>query len=111
MNNFKTYLFGIMLLMLPFFGQAQEVEQFLRIAEENQPEISAAYTEFEAALQKSPQVASLPDPTLTVSAFGQMMETRLGSQEARFSLMQMFPWFGTLEARGTVADLQAESKF
>ena len=111
MNNFKTYLFGMGLLMLPLFGQAQEVEQFLRIAEENQPEISAAYTEFEAALQKSPQVASLPDPTLTVSAFGQMMETRLGSQEARFSLMQMFPWFGTLEARGTVADLQAESKF
>ncbi|NJX17068.1 TolC family protein, partial [Tamlana crocina] len=54
---------------------------------------------------------SLPDPALTMTAFGSMVETRLGPQEARFSLMQMFPWFGTLEAREDVANLMAEAKF
>lgn len=81
------------------------------IAAENNPGIQAAYAEFEAALQQAPQVSSLPDPTLTVSAFGRMVETRLGPQEARFSLMQMFPWFGTLEAREDAATLMAEAKF
>ena len=45
---------------------------------------------------------SLPDPTFTVSAFGRMIETRVGTQEARFSVMQMFPWFGTLEAKENI---------
>ena len=110
MKTLKIYL----LLAFVFFGitsEAQSVEHFLQIAAENNPEIQSAYSEFEAALQKSPQVSSLPDPTLTVSAFGRMMETRLGAQEARFSLMQMFPWFGTLSARTNSADLMAEAKF
>lgn len=110
MKTMKIYL----LLAFVFFGitsEAQSVEHFLQIAAENNPEIQSAYSEFEAALQKSPQVSTLPDPTLTVSAFGRMMETRLGAQEARFSLMQMFPWFGTLSARANSADLMAEAKF
>ncbi len=110
MKNLKIYL----LLAFAFFGitsEAQSVEHFLQIAAENNPEIQSAYSEFEAALQKSSQVSSLPDPTLTVSAFGRMMETRLGSQEARFSLMQMFPWFGSLSAKANSADLMAEAKF
>ncbi|MHA6278557.1 TolC family protein [Salinimicrobium sp. CAU 1759] len=90
---------------------AQTLQDYLLIAAENNPKVKAAYSEFEAALQEAPQVKSLPDPTLTVSAFGQMVETRLGPQEARFSLMQMFPWFGTLEARENVANLMAEAKF
>ncbi|MCA1757429.1 MAG: TolC family protein [Bacteroidales bacterium] len=39
------------------------------------------------------------------------VETRVGPQRARFSLTQMFPWFGTLKAEGNVAALQAESLF
>ena len=40
-----------------------------------------------------------------------MIETRLGAQEARFNLMQMFPWFGTLKAKAQAADLMAEARF
>lgn len=90
---------------------AQTLQDYLQIASENNPELKAAYAEFEAALQEVPQVKSLPDPSLTMSAFGRMVETRLGPQEARFSLMQMFPWFGTLDARANVATLMAEAKF
>lgn len=104
------FLTGLFLLL---FGslQAQTLEDYLLIAARDNPRVKAAYLEFEAALEEVPQVRSLPDPTLTVSAFGQMVETRLGPQEARFSLMQMFPWFGTLEARADVARLMAEAKF
>jgi outer membrane protein TolC len=104
------FLTGLFFLL---FGsmEAQTLQDYLLYAAENNPMVKAAYSEFEAALQEAPQVKSLPDPTLTVSAFGQMVETRLGPQEARFSLMQMFPWFGTLEARQNVANLMAEAKF
>jgi len=90
---------------------SQTLQDYLNIASQNNPEIQSAYKEFEAALQKVPQVSSLPDPSLTVSAFGRMIETRVGTQEARFSLMQMFPWFGTLEAKKNASNLMAEATF
>ncbi|PIV93090.1 MAG: TolC family protein [Flavobacteriaceae bacterium CG_4_10_14_3_um_filter_33_47] len=90
---------------------SQVLPEYLTMASQNNPEIQAAYKEFEAALQKAPQVSSLPDPSLTMSAFGRMIETRVGAQEARFSLMQMFPWFGTLEAKEQAANLMAEATF
>lgn len=91
--------------------QAQDLDSYLQMAAENNPSLKASYAEFEAAMQRAPQVASLPDPTFTMSAFGRMIETRLGAQEARFNLMQMFPWFGTLRAKEDAANLMAEASF
>ncbi|TDN95350.1 outer membrane protein TolC [Salegentibacter sp. 24] len=102
------------LLLIPIWGGvglAQDLEEYLQIAAKNNPELEASYTQFKAALQEAPQVSSLPDPTLSISAFGRMIETRLGAQEARLGLMQMFPWFGTLEAKQEAANLLAEAKF
>lgn len=107
-NLFLTVFFS---LCIGITATAQTLDDYLLIAAENNPRVKSAYAEFEAALQEVPQVKSLPDPSLTVSAFGNMVETRLGPQEARFSLMQMFPWFGTLEAKADVAALMAKAKF
>lgn len=117
MKNIKIYkILNIryLLFVLVFYsinGQSQTLKDYLVIAAQNNPEVKAAYFEFEAAIQKSPQVSSLPDPSLTMSAFGRMIETRIGSQEARFSFMQMFPWFGTLAAKENAANLMAEATF
>lgn len=102
------------LLLFPLWGMggySQTLDEYLDFAVKNNPKLRSEYAQFEAALQKAPQVASLPDPTLTMSGLGRMIETRAGTQEARFNLMQMFPWFGTLEARENVANLMAEAKF
>lgn len=105
-------IISLLLIAFPVVSsKAQELNDYLKIAAENNPELQSAYTSFEAALQQSPQVASLPDPTLTLSAFGRMVETRLGAQEARFSFMQMFPWFGTLKTKRDAANLLAEARF
>ncbi|HSP11730.1 MAG TPA: TolC family protein, partial [Salegentibacter sp.] len=103
----------ILVIMILFFGnrtQSQELESYLRIAEENNPDLKASYSEFEANLERTPQVSSLPDPTLTASAFGGM-ETLMGTEQANLQLMQMFPWFGTLRAKAQTADLMAEAKY
>ncbi|QBA64535.1 TolC family protein [Muriicola soli] len=91
--------------------KAQTLDDYFKIASENNPGLLAQHREFEAALQQVTQISSLPDPSLSVSAFGQMVETRVGPQQARFSLSQMFPWFGTLKAQGDAASLIAESKY
>ncbi|MBK5214452.1 MAG: TolC family protein [Flavobacteriaceae bacterium] len=83
----------------------------MQTAAENNPKLKSSYAQFEAAMQQAPQVSGLPDPTLTMSAFGQMVETRLGGQEASFSLTQMFPWFGTLKAKEDASVLMAKAKF
>ncbi len=105
------YIIGLFLFSIGNQVYSQSLDDYLKEAAENNPELKASYAGFEAALQKAPQVASLPNPTLTVSAFGRMIETRLGAQEARFSLMQMFPWFGMLQAQKDAATAAAEASF
>ena len=52
------------------------------------------YFEYQAALQKVPQVGGLPDPELNLGVFLSPMELVEGKQVADIRLMQMFPWFG-----------------
>lgn len=102
---------GGLALLLSVSVNGQTLEEYLQTAAETNPRVRSAYSEFEVAMLQAPQVASLPDPTLTMSAFGTMIETRLGAQMARFSLMQMVPWFGTLQAKEDAANLRAEAAF
>ncbi len=115
MKNCNIYRRLLLVIFVFGMGSApsfsQSLEDYLQRAAENNPNLKSSYAQFEAAMQQAPQVASLPDPTLSMSAFGRMVETRLGAQEARFSLTQMFPWFGTLQAKEDASILMAEAKF
>ena len=91
--------------------QAQTLNSYLEMAAANNPGLQAKYKDFEAALQKVPQVSSLPDPTFSFGYFVSPVETRVGPQRAKFSLSQMFPWFGTLEAKADAASLMADAKY
>jgi len=90
---------------------SQTIDDYFKIASENNPELNAKHKEFEAALQRVSQVNSLPDPTFSFGYFISPVETRLGPQQVRFSLTQLFPWFGALKAQGDAAALMAEAKF
>lgn len=91
--------------------QAQTLEDYFRVAADNNPGLNARYKEFEAALQEVTQARSLQDPTLSVGYFISPVETRVGPQRARLSLSQMFPWFGTLKAQGDAAAYLADAKY
>ncbi len=62
-------------------------------------------------MQRIPQVSSLSDPSASLGVFVSAVETRVGAQRARLSLTQMFPWFGTLEAKRDATAAQAQVKF
>lgn len=106
--------YSISTLLFLFIGAsvaAQSLDGYLQLAVENNPSLKAAHLKYEAALNVAPQVGGLPDPTLTASAFGTAMTTDMGEERASFELMQMFPWFGTLEARKEVAGFKAQAKY
>ncbi|MDD2550890.1 MAG: TolC family protein [Bacteroidales bacterium] len=86
---------------------AQNLNDYLQTAAENNPGLRAKYKEFEASMQKVSQVSSLPDPTIS---FGYFIP-KMGSQRAELTINQMFPWFGTLGAQADAASLSAEAKY
>jgi len=111
----KSYLHVFLLISIWLSAvdiKSQEsLNSYLIIAAENNPGLKAAYKGYLAALEKVPQVGGLPDPQLTFGYFIQPVETRLGPQEARIGVSQLFPWFGTLSARKDVATLNAKAAY
>lgn len=93
------------------YTQAQILEDYLNEAAENNPSLKASYATFEASMKRMAQVNSLPDPKLSFGYFVSPIETRIGAQQAKISLTQMFPWFGTLKAKEQVAALQSEAVY
>lgn len=108
----------LLLIGLPILGMAQQpdsthsaIDRYLEQAAENNPELKAQFQKYLSALQQVPQVNTLPDPELSFGYFISPIETRVGPQQARFGVTQMFPWFGTLGAREQVATQVAKAKF
>jgi outer membrane protein TolC len=85
--------------------------RYLEIAAKNNPGILQKFSEYQAALQKIPQVGSLPDPELSAGVFLSPMELVSGNQVADLRLMQMFPWFGVLRYGKDEMSLMAKAKF
>ncbi|MDZ7849196.1 MAG: TolC family protein [Owenweeksia sp.] len=89
----------------------QPLDSYLTQASQNNPGLQAQYTSFEASLERAAQVSGLPNPTLSFGYFIQPVETRVGPQQAKFSLSQMFPWFGSLSAKGDAAAARAQAQY
>ncbi len=116
--------FGIAALLialsLPLWAQAQDMaaenvdpqlEEYLQLAVEQNPDLQAAYQKYLASLERAPQAGALPDPEFSFGYFISPIETRLGPQNGRFSIGQMFPWFGTLGARKAVTNSESEAEY
>ncbi|TAL77607.1 MAG: transporter [Bacteroidetes bacterium] len=85
--------------------------RYLEIAAKNNPAVLQRFNEYQASLQKVPQVGSLPDPELSAGVFLSPMELVSGNQVADLRLMQMFPWFGVLKYARDEMGLMAKAKF
>jgi cobalt-zinc-cadmium efflux system outer membrane protein len=91
--------------------KAQSVlDPYFAEAGKNNPELSGLFSTYLAALEKLPQVKALPDPQLAMAYFLQPVETRMGPQQFRLSLSQLFPWFGSLSAAERELAEEAKAK-
>lgn len=109
------YKLCLILVVLSFVcaksTQAQNLDTYLTMAVNQNPRLEAAYQGYLGALARVPQVGALPDPQLSLGFFVRPMEQMMGNQVAQISLMQMFPWFGSLDAAKNEASLRAKAKF
>ena len=114
MKNIIKYFILIIIIagMYQSDGFSQDsLSYYLEQAALNNPGVKARYLEYSAALEKAPQASSLPDPQLQLGYFLKPMQLLGGNQVADVSLMQMFPWFGTLKAAKDEASKMAVAKF
>lgn len=101
----------ILFLSVSAYSQSDSLYKYLEISAKNNPTVLQKFSEYQAALQKIPQVGSLPDPELTTGVFLSPMELVNGNQVADIRLMQMFPWFGVLKNAKDEMSLMAKVKF
>lgn len=100
------------LLMLGFISNGQEsLRNYLETAAQNNPGLKAKFSDYMAAMEKVPQVGTLPDPSFAFGYFIKPVETRVGPQNWKFNLAQSFPWFGSLSAKKDVATEMANAKY
>ena len=91
------------ILSLPELNEQSKLSDYLTYAALNNPGLEAAFNRWKAALERAPQMNSLPDPRFNYRYFIEQVETRVGAQKQAFGISQMFPWFGKLKLRGDAA--------
>ena len=64
----------------------------------NNPGLRSEYQAYQAQMANAQGAGVLSDPQLSVGLFPQAMHHVNGKQLATITIMQMFPWFGTLKA-------------
>lgn len=106
------YILGVIVLLFASKSFAQnDLNNYLQVAADNNPNLKAKFNEYMAALEVAPQAKALPDPQIAFAYFIQPVETRLGPQQFRISATQMFPWMGTLKAKENVVIQMAKAKY
>jgi|25_taG_2_1085351.scaffolds.fasta_scaffold01437_4 outer membrane protein TolC len=111
MKIYKIFFLGMFLLLSSGLFSQENLGTYLEIAAQNNPGLKSEFNEYMAAMEKVPQVGTLPDPQFAFGYFIQPVETRLGPQEWKLGLSQSFPWFGLLDAREDVATGLANARF
>jgi outer membrane protein TolC len=115
MITYKKMLITLIVLGISISAGSQQYPdsllRYLEIAAKNNPAILQRFSEYQASLQKMPQVGSLPDPEISAGVFLSPMELLNGNQIADLRLMQMFPWFGVLKYGKDEMSLMAQAKF
>lgn len=82
---------------------------YLTRAQTANPDLQAYANRYEAARERIPQAAALPDPTLQITHFVESVQTRTGPQDNILMLGQRVPWFGRLSGRKDIASTEAEA--
>jgi cobalt-zinc-cadmium efflux system outer membrane protein len=86
------------------------LSDYLYQAAMNNSGLKAAFESWRAAIEQVPQAAALDDPKFSFSYFVREETKHSDSpREQDYTITQMFPWFGKLEARTDAAAAQAQA--
>ena len=77
----------------------------------NNPGLRSEYQAYQAQMANAQGAGVLSDPQLSIGLFPQAMHHVNGKQLATITIMQMFPWFGTLKAGRQQMEYKAQEAY
>jgi outer membrane protein, heavy metal efflux system len=84
------------------------LDDLVRYALENSPVVGAANHRWRAAQSRVPQATALPDPQFGLGLVFDEVDRNSAYMGERYSVSQMFPWFGKRGLKGGIAEQEAE---
>jgi outer membrane protein TolC len=100
-----------MMPVAPDLAGERPVDEYVRFALSQNPQIQAQRKRVDAAAQRVPQAASLEDPTFEVMGFpfeNYAQQTAGGRMQANLTLAQEVPWFGKLDKQAEAAEAEVD---
>jgi len=74
MKKIKIFLSLLLVLFVHFVQAQDELNDYLKIAATNNPGLKAMFSDYMAAMERVPQVGTLPDPNFAFGYFIQPVE-------------------------------------
>lgn len=107
----RVMMVHVVLAVLLFTGlsaQAQYLETYIEEAFANSPSIKAVETQHEIATERITEAKSFPNTDFSGGYMVGKGDMPM-MWNAELSVMQMFPWFGTISARSSYAEAKADA--
>lgn len=82
---------------------------YVAFALQRSPELRASFERWKAATMRISRARRVPEPVIKYSYFVRSIETRVGPQQHKLSLMQSFPWPTALSAGADAASAKARA--
>ncbi len=115
MKYIPAMLTALLWLALPKAAKAQDpadsLVTYIAEAIRNNPAVMSQYRAYQAQVAAACGEGQLSDPELSVDAFPSPMQHVNVKQLATVTVMQIFPWFGTLKAGRQMMEQKAESTY
>ena len=92
-------------------NDTDSLQVYMLAAIQSNPAVSASYNRYKAQMEASTGAGQLPDPEFSMSIYPQAMHHSNSKQILTLSVMQMFPWFGTLKSVRMAQQWQAEAMY
>lgn len=117
-HNIKKWLYTGLLTLITFssgfsqnFTPYTELDRYIKLGLDSNPGLLEEELKYQVSLEQMKQSGILPDPVVSGGIFISPVETRVGPQQAKISVSQMFPWFGTLKAQSLQANLASKAAY
>ena len=103
-----SIIFIIMCMTAAAVHAQDSLQTYIKAALRENPDVAASWHAYEAAVEAVCPAGTLGDPELSLNFYPKPMTQVNGRQVLSVSLMQMFPWFGTMKAAKHEKAWQAE---
>ena len=110
----KKILTALLFMLTSLTAAANDTDSlqvYMLAAIQSNPAVSASYNRYKAQMEASAGAGQLPDPEFGMSIYPQAMHHSNSKQILTLSVMQMFPWFGTLKSVRMAQQWQAEAMY